>query len=112
MKHVDDFTVGAAPNCFPSLIRFTYLQLLDVLTTLTFLMSGMQEANPLVRAAMGVTSNPLVALLYVKAFAVLLGIYCWRRNKVRLLERMNVFYAIVVAWNLLAIVVDAAAKWS
>lgn len=86
------------------LTQYTYLQLLDLLTTLAFLLRGIQEGNPVVRWALQLTSNPLLGLLAVKVFAVLLGVYCWRRGRERLLRRMNLLFAAVVAWNILALI--------
>jgi hypothetical protein len=86
------------------LTQYTYLQLLDLLTTLAFLLRGIQEGNPVVRWALQLTSNPLLGLLAVKVFAVLLGVYCWRRGRERLLRRMNLLFAVVVAWNILALI--------
>jgi hypothetical protein len=89
------------------LVQFSYLQALDFLTTVAFMMHGVQEGNPLVRMAMAFTTNPLSALLFVKLAAIMLGIYCWRVRRSRLLLRMNVLFAVVVAWNLVALIVSA-----
>jgi hypothetical protein len=86
------------------LIQFAYLQLLDLMTTLAFLVQGVQEANPLVRLAIQATSNPLAGLVAVKIFALLLGAYCWRMRRARVLSRMNLLFAFVVAWNLAALI--------
>src|ERR1019366_8267616 len=85
-------------------VQFAYLQVLDWMTTVAFLLNGVREANPLVRFAMDRCANPLNALIGVKVLAVLLGLYCWRRGRTRLLARMNVLFAVVVAWNLLALI--------
>lgn len=90
------------------LITFGYLQLLDLLTTVAFLVQGVREANPLVRFAIGVAPNPLTGLLAVKIAAMLLGLYCWRFGRNRVLGRMNVMFALVVAWNLTALIVGSA----
>ena len=86
------------------LVQFAYLQLLDLMTTLAFLVHGVREGNPLVRFAMDCSPNPLGGLLLVKALAVLLGVYCWRIGRTRVLARMNVLFAIVVTWNLAALI--------
>jgi len=82
---------------------YAYLQALDVLTTLAFLMARLEEANPLVRQAMAWTGSPLYGLLLVKTAALVLGWVCWRTGRLRLLERANVFFAILVAWNLVCL---------
>lgn len=86
------------------MIQFAYLQMLDWLTTVAFLLNGVREGNPLVRFAMERCSNPLNALIAVKVLGVLLGLYCWRMGRSRVLTRMNVLFAIVVAWNLFALI--------
>lgn len=92
------------------LAQFTYLQLLDMMTTLAFLAVGVQEANPVVRAAFGLTDTPLAGLLLVKSMALMLGVYCWRHGRQGLLARVNVLFAALVAWNLLALIVGAQGK--
>ncbi len=88
-------------------IQFSYLQLLDVLTTLVFLTSGVQEANPFVRWMLSVCPSPLGGLLLVKVLAVGLALYCWRTSRTRLLTLANFFFAGLVTWNLLALLAHA-----
>ena len=87
------------------LLHYAYLQVLDFLTTLAFLVNGVQEANPFVRLALSLAHNPLGGLIAVKLLAILLGLYCWRRGRKKLLSRINVFFAVLVAWNLIALIV-------
>ena len=89
------------------LLQYSYLQVLDLLTTIAFLVHGVQEANPLVRMVLD-TAHPLEGLLAVKFVAAALGIYCWRRGRNRLLGRINVLFAVVVAWNLAALILASA----
>ena len=86
------------------LLQYSYLQVLDLMTTLAFLLHGIQEGNPLVRFALRFSSSPITALLGVKCLALGLGIYCWRCGRKRLLTRINILFAIVVAWNLAALI--------
>lgn len=86
------------------LVQFSYLQILDFLTTIAFLLRGVQEANPLVRLALYTSPNPIGALLAVKVLAIGLGLFCWLRGRDRLLMRMNVMFAVLVAWNLVALI--------
>jgi hypothetical protein len=88
------------PNLFA---QFAYLQLLDLLTTLTFLMHGVEEANPAVRLLVRVAGSALAGLLAAKLVALGLALYCWRGQRERLLKRVNLFYAGLVAWNLAAL---------
>lgn len=90
-----------------ALVQFSYLQLLDLLTTVAFLIHGVQEANPFVLLAFRVVPSPLLGLVAVKMLALALGFYCWRVAKVRLLVRINWMFAFVVAWNLVALIVNS-----
>jgi hypothetical protein len=89
------------------LLEYSYLQMLDMMTTLAFLIHGIQEGNPLVRFALRYAPDPVQGLLAVKLAAIALGIYCWRRGRQRLLKRMNIVFALVVAWNLTALIVGS-----
>jgi len=90
------------------LLIFSYFQLLDLLTTVIFLMHGVQEANPLVKFALRAAPSPLWGLVLVKIAAIALGVYCWRLGRRSLLLRMNVMFAILVSWNLLALLARVA----
>ena len=46
-----------------------------------------------------------IGLLLVKFVAIALGILCWRLGRGRLLFRMNLFFALLVTWNIVAIIV-------
>ena len=89
------------------LLQYSYLQVLDLLTTLAFILHGVREGNPLVRLMMHFTANPLNGLLLVKLVAVALGVYCWRLRRSRLLSRINILFALIVAWNLGALILAA-----
>lgn len=91
----------------PLLLQYFYLQALDFLTTIAFLINGVREGNPLVRLALGIGSNPLTGLILVKLLAVLLGFYCWRTGKRQLLVRINLLFAVLVAWNLVALILSS-----
>jgi uncharacterized protein DUF5658 len=88
-----------------TLVHYSYLQVLDFLTTIAFLVNGVQEANPLVRFALAVVPNPIGGLIAVKLLATCLGVYCWRMGRQRLLTRINVLFAVLVAWNMVALIV-------
>ena len=90
----------------PLFLQYSYLQVLDFLTTLAFLMHGVREGNPLVRFFVGVTSNPVNGLLMVKVLALLLGVYCWRMGRRKVLVRINIMFAALVAWNLVALILS------
>jgi len=89
------------------LLHYTYLQVLDFLTTIAFLVNGVSEANPFVRYVLTLVPNPLAGLLLVKMLALLLGVYCWRLRRQRLLSYINVLFAALVAWNLIALILGS-----
>jgi len=85
------------------LLTFFTLQLLDTVTTLVFLGRGVTEGNPLVRAALHASANPMVALVAVKALGCGVAVFAWRSGRIKLLNRVNIFFAMCVAWNTVAI---------
>jgi hypothetical protein len=87
------------------LVQYSYLQMLDFLTTIAFLVNGVKEGNPLVRFALNMGTNPIAGLVLIKLLAVMLGIYCWRMGRQQLLSRINVLFAVLIAWNLIALIV-------
>ena len=93
-----------------ALMHFSYLQILDFLTTVAFLVNGVKEANPLVRLALRFAPSPISGLVFVKVLAILLGIYCWRMGRQRLLSKINLYFAALIAWNLIALIVGALTK--
>jgi hypothetical protein len=84
--------------------EFIYLQILDVLTTVTFLMQGVKEANPVVNWAIATAPHPLGGLILLKLFAVALAVYCVIRSRHRLLRNVNIFFACLVVYNLVVII--------
>ena len=90
------------------ILQYAYLQVLDLLTTIAFLINGVKEANPLVKGMMHVTSSPMMGLVLVKLLAMALGVYCWRIRKYRLLLRINILFALLVAWNIMALIAGSS----
>ena len=88
----------------PSLLLFSYFQLLDLLTTVAFIVLGVKEANPIVKFALAATPSPILGLALVKVAAICLGIYCWKLGRQRLLGRINVVFAVLISWNLVALI--------
>jgi hypothetical protein len=86
-----------------SFLIFLLLQFCDGITTLAFLRHGVAEANPLIRLVLGVSATPLIALLVVKAAGCAIAWLAWRASRLRLLRRINCFFAACVAWNLLIV---------
>ena len=88
----------------PSLVLFSCLQILDLLSTVAFMMLGVREANPLIRLAFSLANNPLAGLLLAKLTVVLLGVCCWLGGRERALARANLVFVLVIAWNLAIVV--------
>jgi hypothetical protein len=87
------------------LLQYSYLQMLDFLTTIAFIVNGVKEGNPLVRFALTMGANPIGGLVLIKLLAVILGIYCWRMGRQQLLSRINMLFALLIAWNLIALII-------
>ena len=97
---------NASKSC-PGLVQYCYLQTLDGLTTIAVLRNGLDEGNPLVKALIQSTSSPWHGLLLIKLIALSLGIYCWYIRKERLLQRVNICYAFLVAWNIITLIIGS-----
>ena len=91
------------------LLQFSYLQVLDFLTTIAFLLNGVREGNPLVQLALHYGPTPLTGLFLVKLGAIGLGVYCWRFGRQKLLGRVNIMFAVVVVWNIGALIAGSVA---
>jgi hypothetical protein len=85
----------------PSLTVFVALQVLDILTTLIGLQMGAQEASFFLSRLM--TVGPVAALLLAKIMAVLLVSVALRCRRPRVVVFLNYWFAAVVTWNLLTI---------
>lgn len=92
------------------ILQYSYLQVLDLMTTMAFLLYGIREGNPVVRFAIRYGPTPIGGLLLVKLVAIGLGVYCWRFGRRKLLGRINVMFAIVVAWNLTALIAGSVGR--
>jgi hypothetical protein len=89
-----------------TLAAFIYLQLLDILTTVAFLMQGVGESNPIIRWVIREGPHPIWALFLVKGGAVLLALFCLYRSKEQLLRKVNVFFACLIVYNLVALILS------
>ena len=88
-------------------LEFVYLQVLDALTTIAFMMYGVAELNPLIKWAMRESPSALTGLLLVKILAVGLAFYCIVRARQKLLRKVNIFFALVVAYNVVVLILSA-----
>jgi hypothetical protein len=92
-----------------ALALFISLQAFDGLTTVLFLQKGVPEGNPLTAWSLSSASGHWTGLLLPKLLAALIGAYCYRHGRIRLLRRANVGYSLVIAWNLVAILASQLA---
>jgi Domain of unknown function (DUF5658) len=88
-----------------TLVVFVCLQAMDILTTLLFLHHGVREGNPLIRAALAGSGQPVAALVMAKAFAIALAAFAWRSGRKGMLWKLNFFFMACVGWNLVAALV-------
>jgi hypothetical protein len=99
---------AAIPRAFPtpSVGMFLVLQILDVLTTLIGLRLGAQEGSTFIGHLL--QTGPLSGLLISKILAAGLAAIAVFLNRKRLLVFLNLWFAAVVAWNLIAIFLQNA----
>jgi len=89
------------------LAEFIYLQVMDMLTTVAFMMYGVAEVNPVVKWAMRESPSALGGLFLVKVAAVMLALFCMARSQQKLLRGVNIFFAGVVAYNIFVLIMNA-----
>ena len=87
----------------PSLTVFVILQVLDILTTLMGIRMGAHEASVFVGQLMN--AGPVGGLLLSKIFAVFLVASAMRFKRPRLVVFLNYWFAAVITWNLVMIVI-------
>ena len=87
----------------PSLTVFVVLQVLDILTTLLGLQMGAQESSMFLGRLM--RAGPVAALLIAKIIAVLLVAMAMRYKRPRVVVFLNYWFAAVVSWNLVILLV-------
>ena len=83
---------------------FIYLQLLDLLTTLVGFKLGADEASPFIRMLMH--AGPVAGVLASKLVALVLGGVCVYAKKQNLIRWVSYWYAGLVAWNLMVMLVS------
>lgn len=104
MQPAQTLNPAPAPRMGILFLTYVYLQGLDLLSTVAFLLSGVEEGNPIARFAMAKAPDPLTGLLMVKAVALALGLYCWASGRALLLRRVNIGYAALIVWNLTCLI--------
>lgn len=92
----------------PSLATFVALQTLDILTTLLGLEMGAEESSMFLGKLMSV--GPVAALLIAKIIAVLLVTIAMKMKRPRIVVFLNFWFAAVVSWNLVIILVSQWAR--
>lgn len=83
---------------------FLGLQILDVLTTLVGLHLGAQEGSTFIGHLL--QSGPLTGLIISKIIAAGLAAFAVFLNRKRVLVFLNIWFAAVVAWNAIAILLQ------
>jgi hypothetical protein len=78
---------------------FLYLQVLDFITTMIGFRHGASELSPFVRWL--TDFGPATGVLLSKAIAVLLAGFCVWRQKFRIIRLINYWYAGLIVWNLM-----------
>ena len=71
------------------------------------MMYGVTELNPVVKWAMRESPSALGGLFLIKVAAVLLALFCMARSQQRLLRGVNIFFAGLVAYNVLVLIINA-----
>lgn len=102
----NSMTIERAREWFPPayLQAFVYLQLLDFLTTMIGLRLGLSEASPSIRPFIEPLGMALaVGISKVIAFA-LAGI-CLATGRNHLIRLINYWFATLVVWNMMLIVI-------
>lgn len=84
-------------------ILFVYLQLLDLLTTLAGLAHGGHEMNPVVVWSLKWFPTPLIGFIAMKLIACGVAFYV-RTGPKKYLGVPNVFYSLLIVWNLLGLI--------
>ena len=77
---------------------FTYLQILDVLSTLIGFSLGKSEASPFIRLL--IRWGPVAGLVASKIFAAGFLMVCIFLKRWNLIKLINYWYAALVVWNL------------
>jgi len=83
---------------------FVILQVLDIFTTLVGLRMGAGESSMFIGRLMQV--GPVAALLIAKLFAVVLVMIALKVHRPRTVVFLNYWFAAVVSWNLVMIVIS------
>lgn len=83
---------------------FIYLQLLDLLTTLVGFKLGADEASPFIRMLMH--AGPVAGVVASKLLALVLGGVCVYVKKQNLIRWVSYWYAGLVVWNLMIMLVS------
>lgn len=84
---------------------FVYLQVLDLLTTLVGFKLGAAEASPFIRVLMH--AGPTAGVIASKMVALILGGVCVYVKKYNLIRWISYWYAGLVVWNLMVMLVSA-----
>jgi hypothetical protein len=105
-----DLTQNTIPSGFPtpSISLFLALQILDVLTTLVGLHLGAQEGSAFIGHLL--QTGPVSGLIISKILAAGLAAFAVFLNRKRMLVFLNFWFAAIVAWNVIEIVLQIMSR--
>lgn len=83
---------------------FLYLQVLDFITTLVGFRVGAAEASPFIAKLIHV-SSPLAGVAVSKVVAIAIAAFCLFTQRQKLVNWINYWYAGLVVWNLVIILI-------
>ena len=84
---------------WPIFELFLFLQVLDVMTTLTALRLGGQELNPFIQRMMTLAGS-VEGLLLCKLLVIAMAVVVLWRGRQRVVVTVNYLFAFLVVWNL------------
>ncbi len=83
---------------------FLYLQILDFITTMLGFRVGAAEASPFI-AKLIHASSPMAGVAFSKLVAIAIAGFCLMTQRQKLVGWINYWYAGLVVWNLVVILV-------
>lgn len=90
-------------------VVFIFLQLLDILTTILFFMTGAKEGMPTTRWFMGQFGS-IGGLAIVKILALALLVWTFWKNKRRPVIMANYAYFGIIGWNISIAIITLSLK--
>ena len=86
-------------SCMRAFSHLICLQCFDFTISIAGLHSGLLEANPVLATAND-TDVSVAQIIVFKAITVVIGVFCWRTGRERLLVYTNMWFGVVIGWNI------------